>query len=112
MFCTKCGKEINDNSKFCVHCGASLTNETATTPVMTPVVETTETVNNAEPVKKKSNGLAVAGLVCSFFIPLLGWIFGGIGLSKSKETGKGKGMSIAAIIISTVMFVVNLILMN
>lgn len=22
MFCTKCGKEISDDSQFCIHCGA------------------------------------------------------------------------------------------
>ena len=50
----------------------------------------------------KSNGMAVAGFICSFFIPLVGWIFGGIGLAKSKKLGgKGKALSIAAIIIAS-----------
>ena len=57
----------------------------------------------------KKNGMAIAGFVCSFFIPLLGWIFGGIGLSRSQKLdGKGKGFSIAAIAIATVMFLINL----
>lgn len=51
--------------------------------------------------------MAIAGFVCSFFIPILGWIFGGIGLNKSKSmNGKGKGFSIAAIVIASVMFVI------
>ena len=25
MFCTKCGKEISDDSQFCIHCGAKQT---------------------------------------------------------------------------------------
>ena len=53
--------------------------------------------------------MAIAGFVCSFFIPLLGWIFGGIGLSRSKKLdGKGKGFSISALIISTIEFFVYL----
>ena len=56
-------------------------------------------------LREKTNGMAISGFVCSFFIPLLGWIFGGIGLSKSKKLdGKGKGFSVAALIISTITF--------
>lgn len=56
------------------------------------------------------NGFAIAGFVCSFFIPLLGWIFGGIGLNRANSTyGKGKGLSIAAIIIASAMFVFNMV---
>ena len=58
----------------------------------------------------ESNGIAIAGFICAFFIPLLGWIFGGIGLARSKRRyGKGKGFSIAALVIATVMFIINLI---
>lgn len=49
---------------------------------------------------QKSNGMATAGFVLSFFVPLLGIIFSVIGLSKSKDAGKGKGLAIAGIIIS------------
>ena len=52
--------------------------------------------------KEESNGLALAGFICSFFIPILGWIFGGVGLSRAnKRNGKGKGFAIASLIIST-----------
>ena len=58
----------------------------------------------------ETNGFAIAGFVCSFFIPLLGWIFGGIGLNRANSTyGKGKGLSIAAIIIASAMFVFNMV---
>ena len=89
MFCEKCGKEIADDAVVCVHCGCA--------------------VGRVEPDKEKQqgNGMAVAGFVCSFFVPLLGWIFGGIGLSRAgKREGKGKGLSIAAIAIASVMFVI------
>lgn len=101
MFCKNCGKEIEENSTFCPSCGAKLVQEESQTQV-------TET--KLEP--KKGNGMAIAGFVCSFFIPLLGWIFGGVGLAKSKKTGKGLGFSIAAIAIATVMFFVNLSMLS
>ena len=66
-------------------------------------------IDNVENIKPKNNGMAIAGFVCSFFIPLLGYIFGGIGLKRAKENnGKGLGFSIAAIAIATVMFFINL----
>ena len=36
---------------------------------------------------EEKNSLALAGFICAFFIPLLGWIFGGIGLSRAKRCG-------------------------
>lgn len=88
-YCTKCGAELLDEAVICPNCGCS-----ATPP---------------QP-QKDTNGMAVAGFVCSFFFPILGWIFGGIGLSRSlKRNGKGKGLSIAAIVIATVLFILSLI---
>ena len=93
MFCKHGGKEINDNAFVCIYCG-SLVKEVTT--------------ENRD-CEKKTTGMAISGFICSFFIPLLGWIFGGIGLSKSKKLdGKGKGFSVAALIISTIMFFVSL----
>ena len=68
---------------------------------------------NSNQQEQKTNGFAIAGLICAFFIPLLGWIFGGIGLSKANNmNGVGKGMSIAALIIATIMFIINLFYMQ
>lgn len=54
--------------------------------------------------------MAVAGFVCSFFVPILGWVFGGIGLARAnKRNGKGKGLSIASITVASVMFFIYLI---
>lgn len=88
-YCTKCGHEILDDAVVCPNCGCT--------------VETNKS--------DETNSMAIAGFVCSFFIPLLGWIFGGLGLKKSKETNKGKSLSIAAIVISTVSFVIYLCLL-
>lgn len=60
-----------------------------------------------------SNGMAIAGFVCSFFFPLLGLIFSIIGLNRSKNMfGKGKGLAIAGIVISVVMWILNIMFLN
>ncbi len=83
MFCRHCGKEVDENAAFCLNCGGLL-----------KVFETEE--------PQESNGMAIAGFVCSFFMPILGWIFGGIGLSRAnRRNGKGKGFSIAALAIAS-----------
>lgn len=89
MYCKNCWHELCDEAVVCTNCGVAVAN----------IVKSEE----------KKNGMAIAGFVCSFFIPLLGWIFGGVGLSKSyKLDGKGKGLSIGALVIATIMFFVNL----
>lgn len=94
MFCKVCGKEVNDQAYVCPYCGAKLANDPAPAPQ-----------------QSASNGMAIAGLICAFFVPLLGLIFGCIGLSKSKEmNGEGKGMSIAAIVISVLWFALAIII--
>ena len=91
MFCKKCGKEILDEAVICPNCG----------------VQVKEI--NGQTKSEDVNGMAIAGFICSFFVPILGWIFGGIGLSKSaKKNGKGKGLSLAALCIATVSFIVGL----
>ena len=86
MFCKNCGKEIDDKADVCIYCGVK--------------------VDKVSP-QPEGNGMAVAGFVCSFFIPLLGWIFGGIGLARSgKRGGKGKGLFVAALVIATISFII------
>ncbi len=86
MYCKNCGAEIDDKAVVCPHCG----------------VATGKATDN------KASGMSIAALVCAFFIPLLGWIFGGIGL-KNAENKKSKSLSTAGIIVATVMFVINLL---
>ena len=84
MFCKNCGKEMLDEAVICPFCGVA-----------------TENFQSKEH-KKETNGMAIAGFVCSFFVPILGWVFGGIGLSRAnRRGGKGKGLSIAAITIAS-----------
>lgn len=91
-FCTNCGNELDDRAIMCPKCGVALT-------------QTTNASNGS-----LSNGMAIAGFILSFFIPLLGLIFSIIGLKRSKETNNGKGLSTAGIIISCITMVITLIM--
>ena len=65
------------------------------------------------PQPTSNNGYAIAGFICSFLIPILGLIFSIIGLKKANERIdlKGRGLSIAGIIISSVLMLINLIIL-
>ena len=82
MYCKNCGKEIDDHAYVCLNCGALVNEE-------------------QQKSKQKSNGMAIAGFVCSFFLPVLGLVFGGIGCKWANERNdKGRGLALAAIWIS------------
>ena len=93
-YCTKCGNELMEDAVICPHCGCA------------------QEQINAPRQSDGSNWMAIVGFVGAFFVPLVGWIFGALGLKKSKELlyEKGKKLSIAAIIIASVMFVFNIII--
>ena len=65
-----------------------------------------------EPNSTESNGMAIAGFVLSFLIPILGLIFSIIGLNRANQRPdqKGRGLAIAGIIISGVIMFINLII--
>ena len=109
MYCYKCGKELKDGNKFCEYCGAQVYSAENPAAPRTAEILTPATTSGSNP--NASNGFAIAGLICSFLFSLLGLIFGIIGLSKAKTIGKGKVMSIIAIIVSCLMFVLNIIIL-
>ncbi len=100
MLCPKCGREIEEGSKFCKYCGEKLVDEA---------------VKEEEVTKQlKTSGLAIASLVLGIlffvpFAPLLAIIFGIIArhiISKSKGTLKGKGMAHAGFVLGSIYIIV------
>ena len=76
------------------------TNEPAPLPTVTPAAE-------------KTNGVAIAAIILTFFFPLIGLILGIVALSSIKKSGeKGKGLAKAAIIISTILIVFGIALVG
>ena len=95
-YCKYCGYELTDDAINCPNCGRTVSNDSKNTTTVYYVNE--------------SNGYAIAGFVLSFFIPLLGLIFGALGLSRSKEIGgEGRGFAIGALIISGGYFIAGII---
>lgn len=104
--CKACGKVINEGDKFCQACGAKIENEV--------VQETVENnvQNNTSNKKETTNGLAIAGFVCSLVGLFILGIWLGIlaicfGVSAKKhiklfENEKGNGLATAAIVIGII----------
>lgn len=126
MFCPNCGHSHDDNDKFCAYCGTKF-DEPAQKKEDGRVFEEVEpnanhTFNQAPPQpnqqyiyvnnqQSEKNGMAITGFVLSFIVPILGLIFGIIGLNRANAlpNKNGRGMAIAAIIIASVSMVLDVI---
>lgn len=61
----------------------------------------------SQPPSQKTNGMAIAGFVLSFFCGLLGLIFSAVALSQISKSGEGgKGLAIAGLVLSILSFLV------
>ena len=115
MFCSRCGRAVRSDANECPACGWYLRGDSQENYYRENSQENYYGGNPYVhyPRYKEKNGIAIAGFICSFISPLLGWIFGGIGLSRADQrNGKGEGLSIAALVISTIMFVINIIVLG
>ena len=85
MFCPRCGRPVPNNAYACPGCGCYLRRE-AQVPY---------------PRHEERNPMAVIAFICTFLVTPLGAMFGGIGLViAEKRNGKGRGLSIASMVIS------------
>lgn len=57
MFCSNCGKEISNGSKFCVHCGAVIESSTVKPEITQNVKSSTINYNQANISQRESFGL-------------------------------------------------------
>lgn len=99
MYCSHCGKEINDNAVICPNCGVATANYTAVAKPAGP--------------EQKLNGLALAGMICAIVgiiggnwiwcIPsIVGLVLSIVGMVKVKEYKSGYGFALAGIIVGAV----------
>lgn len=122
--CPKCNLELEENAKFCPQCGAALETEFAAGETGEREFSVENTAVGAEfhsgpayssqpvqYVQQRTNGMAIAGFVLSFFVPVLGIIFSAIGMKQTKENNEaGRGLAIAGLVISIVWVAIALIL--
>ncbi len=120
--CPCCKHNVPDNDAYCRYCNTYLakraqyrpTNNSGYAQASYPQNQVPNiTSYNPPPFEyddypKRGNGAAVAGFVLSFFLPLLGLIFGCIGNSKANRGASGKGLSVAAIILSFISLIVEI----
>ena len=103
MFCSKCGKQIADNSSFCTSCGSKVNVPNSTAGgTYTTYTNTGSTASNAIN-GNTTNVFAILGLIFAFVMPILGIIFSCVGLSEAKQkNGSGHGMAKAGLILSII----------
>ena len=93
MYCSNCGRHLDDTAYKCHYCG-TLTNS---------FQNTTHTHGN--PV----NYMGVIGFVLSFVLAIPGFVCSLIGYMRSLDGADNKGLSVAGIIISTCMFILTIV---
>lgn len=87
MFCTKCGKEIKGNNKFCAYCGAEIL------PDIEPSADIQESYPETEPNREVSSGrsglkIAVALLIIVFILLIVFGVFFAIKMLSDKNPEK------------------------
>lgn len=130
--CPKCGAEAD--GIFCINCGAAVNSEPAPAPTSAgndfkeksfgaapqqpqqpyyppqPPVQQPYYPPVQQPVQEEKGGMAIAAIVFAFLIPIVGFILGLVWKKKYQNPVNVKRCN-AAIIISIIVFVINLISM-
>ncbi|MFM2185268.1 MAG: hypothetical protein RIS55_916 [Actinomycetota bacterium] len=99
MFCSNCGSNLQ--GQFCSNCGASVTKPSEGGGL---VFQETRTVAVTKPGAPNS-GLAIAALICVFFVPLIGLILGLLArtdIRNSNGNKGGDGLANAAILLGII----------
>ena len=121
MYCAKCGKEMDDNAKFCPSCGAGTSGETMSEQ---PAQQQpySEPASSAPVQTGESSGVGIGALICGIiglvlcWVPIVGLIvsivavvLGGKGRRTLPE-GK-KGMALAGFILGIIGLVISIIVL-
>jgi hypothetical protein len=106
MFCSKCGTQIAQGAAFCPNCGTPAGTQVSGAYVAPPVQPVAQPINNGGYASNYGSyapptaGIAIAALVLTFFIPLVGLILGYAArkeINQSNGAKGGRGMATAAI---------------
>lgn len=94
--------------KYCAHCGTELLDEA----VICPACGCPAQENQVQNAEDNSVGLGTASIVSGIFIPLAGFICGGIGLSRAKKFSNetGKKRCTIGLVVSAVAWVVSMVI--
>ena len=105
MFCRNCGKELSDKAVACTGCGMNPHDATAHCPACGTETKDKQVVCIACGVGLEvsnsdtwSTGAYIGWLALSFFIPLFGFVYGGIHFNKAAKDSKRKNQALHFII--------------
>lgn len=103
-YCKNCGKEIDNKAYICIHCGVRTYNDRTYIDYYR--------INTYS--SNSGTTLGIIGLCFALFIPLVGWICGGIGLYQSTKSynSTGKAISLTSIILASISFILYVILLS
>ena len=115
-YCTKCGKEIEDNAKFCPSCGASQSyggyEEQPYDPSQNNAYNAPQYQQQRSPSANYDSG-SVGWAILGFFIPIVGLILFIVWLNEKPKSAKMAGIgALISVILSvlwSVFFVVYLL---
>ena len=100
IYCSECGKQIDENQSSCPNCGVLLNNHIF---VQSPkAVQSTDIVENGS--------IAICAMIFSFLFPPIGIVLGILGLNKQRNK-TNLNLCKAAIIISFILTIVYVIIL-
>lgn len=111
MYCSKCGKQLNDGDAFCSGCGQPTGVNAAQSTAQSQTVNQAYAGNNqnsynagssysnqGSSMNGESNALAIVAVICSILLPGIGLILAIIGLCTYKNKNNRNWCTIAVII--------------
>ena len=97
--CSFGGEKLGDNVGYCPKCGGK----------QEGISCSNDEINNSGG-SNETNTMAILAIVFTFVFTFLGLVFGIVGMSKAKQmNGKGFALSLAAVIISSISIVIEII---
>lgn len=105
--CQNCGQEIFHESKYCPNCGFNLSDHVFSHSEYNTYYEQPRKADSSE-------RLGFWAIIGGIFIPLLGWILGGMTISRAKKANneKARKRGVIAVIIGTINFFINLMILS